>query len=214
NTPCGSGKATALRCIDCGSRPRYQSRIVGGNLSQTGQFPWQVSLHFRNEHLCGGSMITSRWILTAAHCVFGFDDPDKWSVHVGLTQLAVHGTDSLAVEQIIYHARYREWTLDYDIALMKLSQSLNFNGLVEPICLPNYGEHFEEGTMCWISGWGATVDGGEGTVDLHSAPVSLISTKTCNRPSVYGDLISPWMICAGYLQGGVDSCQVRKLFFI
>uniref|UniRef100_A0A3B5LFZ3 Peptidase S1 domain-containing protein n=1 Tax=Xiphophorus couchianus TaxID=32473 RepID=A0A3B5LFZ3_9TELE len=47
--------------------------IVGGNISKPGQFPWQVSLHFQREHICGGSIITSSWVLTAAHCVYGSD---------------------------------------------------------------------------------------------------------------------------------------------
>ncbi|XP_037136573.1 transmembrane protease serine 3 isoform X2 [Syngnathus acus] len=80
-------------------------------------------------------------------------------------------------------------------------------GLVEPICLPNYGEEYDEGTMCWISGWGATEDKGETSVVLQSAMVPLLSTKTCNQPQVYQGFISPWMICAGYLGGGTDSCQ-------
>ncbi|XP_045898719.1 transmembrane protease serine 3 [Micropterus dolomieu] len=70
-THCSSGKVTTLKCLECGARPRYSPRIVGGNVSKSGQFPWQVSLHFNNEHLCGGSIITSRWIVTAAHCVYG-----------------------------------------------------------------------------------------------------------------------------------------------
>nr|XP_046259662.1 transmembrane protease serine 3 [Scatophagus argus] len=192
---------------ECGSRPRYSTRIVGGNISKPAQFPWQVSLHFRSEHLCGGSIVTSRWILTAAHCVYGFADPSMWAVHVGLTEQPVHAAQSLAVEQIIYHSRYRPKGLDYDIALMKLATSLVFNGFVEPICLPNHGEEFEEGTMCWISGWGATEDEGETSVVLRSAMVPLLSTKTCNQPEVYQGLISSWMICAGYLEGGTDSCQ-------
>ncbi|KAM6978155.1 LOW QUALITY PROTEIN: transmembrane protease serine 3 [Tautogolabrus adspersus] len=204
---CSSGKVTTLKCLECGSRPRYNTRIVGGNISRPGQFPWQVSLHFSSEHLCGGSIITSRWILTAAHCVYGFSDPSMWMVHVGLTEQPVHGAQSLSVEQIIHHARYRPKGLDYDIALMKLSSSLVFNGLVEPICLPNHGEEFQEGTMCWISGWGATEDEGETSVVLRSATVPLLSTKTCNKPEVYQGLISSWMICAGYLEGGTDSCQ-------
>ncbi|XP_041807066.1 transmembrane protease serine 3 [Chelmon rostratus] len=206
-TECSSGRVATLKCLECGSRPQYNTRIVGGNISKPGQFPWQVSLHFNSEHLCGGSIVTSRWILTAAHCVYGFADPSMWAVHVGLTEQPVHGAQSLAVEQIIYHSRYRPKGLDYDIALMKLAAPLVFNGLVEPICLPNYGEEFEEGTMCWISGWGATEDEGETSVVLRSAMVPLLSTKTCNQPEVYQGFISSWMICAGYLEGGTDSCQ-------
>ncbi|XP_013879159.1 transmembrane protease serine 3 [Austrofundulus limnaeus] len=90
---------------------------------------------------------------------------------------------------------------------MKLEKTLVFNGLVQPICLPNHGEDFAEGTMCWISGWGATEEDGETSIVLRSAMVPLISTKTCNQPEVYKGHITSWMICAGYLKGGIDSCQ-------
>ncbi|XP_061774568.1 transmembrane protease serine 3 isoform X2 [Nerophis ophidion] len=207
-TQCTSGRVTTLKCLECGFRPKYtMTRIVGGNISRPGQFPWQVSLHFNSEHLCGGSIVTSFWIVTAAHCLFGFTNQSMWRVHVGQTEQPVHGAQSLAVEKMIFHARYRPKGLDYDIALMKLSKPLDFDGFVEPICLPNYGEEFEQGTECWISGWGATEDEGETSVFLRSAMVPILSTKTCNQPEVYQGLISPWMVCAGYLEGGTDSCQ-------
>ncbi|KAJ0005767.1 hypothetical protein NQD34_015661, partial [Periophthalmus magnuspinnatus] len=203
---CASGKVATLKCLECGLRPQYSTRIVGGNMSRAGQFPWQVSLQYKGEHICGGSIITSKWVLTAAHCVYGFSNPVEWGVYVGITELPGYGTQALEVERIIYHARYRG-KLNYDIALMKLRQPLAFNGSVEPICLPNHGEVYVEGTMCWISGWGATEDEGESSVVLRSALVPLISTKVCTQPDVYPGLISPGMICAGYLEGGVDSCQ-------
>ncbi|KAG7463650.1 hypothetical protein MATL_G00178930 [Megalops atlanticus] len=206
-TECSSGKVTTLKCLECGIRPRFMARIVGGNLSRPGQFPWQVSLHYHREHLCGGSIVSQRWVLTAAHCVYGFEDPSLWAVLVGLTEQPVNGAQYLAVEKIFYHSRYRPKGLDYDIALMKLAEPLTFDGLVEPICLPNFEEKFEDGKVCWISGWGATTDGGEPSVSLYSARVPLIPTKTCSQPGVYQGFISPWMICAGYLEGGTDSCQ-------
>ncbi|KAK1788641.1 hypothetical protein P4O66_002464 [Electrophorus voltai] len=136
-----------------------------------------------------------------------FSFPQLWMVLVGLTEQPVNEAEYLPVEKIIYHSRYRPRRLDYDIALLKLVEPLTFNGFIEPICLPNFGEEFEDGMMCWISGWGATKDGGEASMSLHSAQVPLISAKVCSQPEVYQGYISPGMICAGYLEGGTDSCQ-------
>uniref|UniRef100_A0A3Q0R4N6 Peptidase S1 domain-containing protein n=1 Tax=Amphilophus citrinellus TaxID=61819 RepID=A0A3Q0R4N6_AMPCI len=144
--------------------------------------------------------------------MFRFINSSMWTVHVGLTEQLLHGAQALAVERIVYHTRYRPKGLDYDIALMKLAKPLQVNGSVQPICLPSHGEEFKEGTLCWISGWGATEEDGEYTsVVLRSAKVPLISNQNCSKPEVYKGLLSSWMICAGYLEGGTDSCQVHLL---
>uniref|UniRef100_A0A3B1IML5 Transmembrane serine protease 3 n=1 Tax=Astyanax mexicanus TaxID=7994 RepID=A0A3B1IML5_ASTMX len=193
--------------IECGSRPQFSTRIVGGNLSLEGQFPWQVSLQFQNEHLCGGSIVATRWILTAAHCVYGWVNSNTpllldfgvWTVLVGLTEqpVSVSGAKYLSVEKIIYHARYRPKGLDYDIALLKLVEPLPIFCKTEVPDLTFF--HFEP-----IMGYPST---GEASVSLHSARVPLISAKACSQPEVYQGYISPGMICAGYLEGGTDSCQ-------
>ncbi|XP_063049182.1 transmembrane protease serine 3 [Engraulis encrasicolus] len=207
HTHCPSIMLVTLRCQACGSRPAYRGRIVGGEVSTAGQFPWQVSLHIQSVHLCGGSIITHTWVVTAAHCVYGFAYPSLWAVYVGLIDQPVNGAESVGVAKIIYHAHYHPRRLDYDIALIKLSNSLAFSSVVQPICLPGSGEDFQDGSLCWISGWGSSEYDGEASVSLQGARVPLLSSKVCVQPGVYQGMISPAMVCAGYLEGGVDSCQ-------
>ncbi|KAK2909182.1 hypothetical protein Q8A67_005019 [Cirrhinus molitorella] len=196
-TQCSSGIVTAVKCIECGSRPAIRSRIVEGSMSVPGLVPWQVSLHFQNQHLCGGSVISERWILTAAHCVYGFAQSVLWTVYAGITDQPLSGFGALSVEKIIYHANYRPEGHSYDIALIKLKLPLSFNDQVAPICLPSYGESFEDGQMCLISGWGATVDGGEASVSLHSAQVPLLSSRDCRKLG-----LTSWSVCTRYSEGG------------
>ncbi|XP_060688812.1 transmembrane protease serine 3 [Hemiscyllium ocellatum] len=207
STECSSGKVTSLKCLECGSRPQYTSRIVGGNVSVVGHWPWQASLHFDGQHLCGGSIIASQWIATAAHCVVEFMFLSSWKVYVGIAEQPLTDSASYIVEKIIYHKKYKGRTYDYDIALIKLARPLMFNDWIQPICLPNSGQEFAEGTACWISGWGLTAEGDEISISLMEAQVPLISNRLCSRPEIYYKRISSRMICAGYLQGGVDSCQ-------
>uniref|UniRef100_A0ABM5FVB4 Transmembrane protease serine 3 n=1 Tax=Pogona vitticeps TaxID=103695 RepID=A0ABM5FVB4_9SAUR len=204
---CASGNVIVLKCLACGSRSRYSSRIVGGNASMPQQWPWQASLQFQGYHLCGGSIITSWWILTAAHCVYDLYLPPAWSVHVGFVMLEENSVNSYVVDKIIYHKNYKPKTMKNDIALIKLANPLVLNGLIEPICLPNFGEHFPEGKMCWISGWGAMEEGGDTSETMNYAGVPLISNKVCNHREVYGGIVASSMLCAGYLKGGIDTCQ-------
>ncbi|XP_003798117.1 transmembrane protease serine 3 isoform X1 [Otolemur garnettii] len=204
---CASGHVVTLKCTVCGLRRGYSSRIVGGNESVLSQWPWQVSLQFQGYHLCGGSVITPQWIVTAAHCVYDLYLPKSWTIQVGLVSLLDSPAPSHLVEKIIYHSKYKPKRLGNDIALMKLAGPLTFNEVIQPVCLPNSEESFPDGKVCWTSGWGATEDGGDASPVLNHAAVPLISNKICNHRDVYGGIISPSMLCAGYLRGGVDSCQ-------
>ncbi|XP_017516455.1 transmembrane protease serine 3 isoform X3 [Manis javanica] len=204
---CASGRAVTLQCTACGLRRNYSSRIVGGNVSSLMQWPWQASLQFQGYHLCGGSIITPVWVVTAAHCVYDLYLPKSWTIQVGLVSLLDSPAPSQLVEKIIYHSKYKPKRLGNDIALMKLAGPLTFNEMIQPVCLPNSEENFPDGKTCWTSGWGATEDGGDASPVLNHAAVPLISNKICNHRDVYGGIISPSMLCAGYLKGGVDSCQ-------
>uniref|UniRef100_A0A672ZZ38 Suppression of tumorigenicity 14b n=1 Tax=Sphaeramia orbicularis TaxID=375764 RepID=A0A672ZZ38_9TELE len=197
----------------CGTRPYRSSRIVGGQASREGEWPWQVSLHIRGMgHVCGASVLSRRWLLTAAHCIHNsatgrFTDTDQWLAFLGLhTQsLTNQWTVTRGVKRIIAHQNYNPVSYDNDVALLELDGDVVLNQYIWPICLPSASFHIPAGQRAWITGWGATREGGVGTSVLQKAEVRIINSTVCRR--LMEDDVTDRMMCAGVLQGGVDACQ-------
>ncbi|XP_041437452.1 transmembrane protease serine 2 isoform X2 [Xenopus laevis] len=210
SSSCFSGNVVSLRCIRCGvSNNNVASRIVGGTNAALGNWPWQVSLRHSSGILCGGSIISPKWIVTAAHCVYGSSGiASDWKVFAGLLNLSnYYDSNGHLVEKIIAHPGYKDSNKDKDIALMKLRDEITFGYNTQPVCLPNSGMFWNAGTSCWISGWGTTSEKGTVSTTLKNAEVPLIDSKVCNQSSMYNGEITSSMICAGYRSGGVDTCQ-------
>ncbi|XP_077579019.1 transmembrane protease serine 5 [Stigmatopora nigra] len=209
---CITHKVIALQCFECGTRAKLP-RIIGGEEASLGRWPWQVSLYYSNRHTCGGSIITSQWIITAAHCVHNYRLPQvsSWAVYTGVVTRSLAKTTARmghAVEKIVYNKNYNHLSHDSDIALMKLRTPLNFSDTVRPVCLPQYDYDPPGGTQCWISGWGYTQpDGVHSSDTLKEATIPIISTNKCNSSCMYNGEITPQMLCAGYTEGKVDACQ-------
>ncbi|KAM9733306.1 LOW QUALITY PROTEIN: ST14 transmembrane serine protease matriptase a [Menidia menidia] len=198
---------------DCGRSFFKTSRVVGGQEADKGEFPWQVSLHVKGHgHVCGASIISPRWLVTAAHCVQDdaktrYSQPGTWEAYLGL-HTQKENNDRVVkrnLKRIIPHPYYNSFSFDNDIALMELDSPVSYSNFIRPICLPSAHHDFPPSETVWITGWGATREGGYAANILQKAQVRIINHSVCNE--LMGGGITSRMLCAGVLSGGVDACQ-------
>jgi trypsin len=183
-------------------------KIVGGVETTIEEHPWQVAIIvWRNgaRYLCGGTVISSNWILTAAHC-FGKDPTiAKAQAIFGATKYmdAYSSGAAVDVSKIIIHPQYKHGQHDYDLALLNVPQI--GNGVVIPMAASNTALSTQE--TLTVTGWGATKEGGATSDVLLMAQIPYVSNEVCNSPESYNGKVTSTMMCAGNAGGGEDSCQ-------
>lgn len=199
---------------ECGRPSIAENRIVGGMDAQDGGWPWQVDIQ-RDDHVCGGSIITENWVLSAAHCFPNPSDLSSYIIYAGRYQLNginPHQTTH-RVSRVVIPSGYVEPQKGRDLALVQLSNPVTWSDYIRPVCLPASGTLFPEGMMCYVTGWGDTRDGVplSGIKTLQEVQVPIISQSSCQEmyqtdPQEQVDILYD-MICAGFKEGGKDACQ-------
>ncbi|KAI5609289.1 complement factor I [Silurus asotus] len=190
------------------TRSKRRKRVVGGEEALPTQIQWQVAVQEDGKIHCGGAYLGGCWVLTAAHCVRKKPQAFriKFSLWKKLSQQST--TDSVPVKDIIIHRDYNPRTYQNDIALIRLDElshskeCLHPNPAVRSVCVPWSTLQFPPNHTCTISGWGRNKEGGSVYI-LKWANVSLIP----NCKNYYKERFYTGMMCAGDLEGHVDSCQ-------
>ncbi len=179
-------------------------KIVGGErVTDRDEAPYIVSL----EEVCGGSIISDKWVLTAAHCAGYFEN-----VKGGMLNLEEHG-ETYSVKRVIKHPKYNKKTMSNDFCLVELNETIDFKKTgLKPIQLAD--AKFEEegnqgaGVDATVYGFG-DLDNGipNESADLNKVVVPIVSHEEANREASYDGEVDETMLPAGYAHGGKDSCQ-------
>jgi hypothetical protein len=188
------------------------AKITGGSDADISQFPWQVFLEADN-FTCGGSIISNEWIITAAHCTKGdFDEPIPASnieITVGANnpRSSIQGKKYL-VSEVIAHELYDPETLNNDIALLKLTEPIDYTN-AEPIKLISEKDVSEgatdPGVLSWVTGYGVTrVTPETYPTTLQKVQLPIVSNEQASTVWTY---IPETDMMAGYRNLTKDACS-------
>ncbi|XP_017890394.1 trypsin epsilon-like [Ceratina calcarata] len=185
---------------------RMDGRIVGGEQTTIYTAPYQVSLQRYGNHYCGGSIIGSKWVLTAGHCAE--EAARTYKIRSGSTTAHFGGSLHNVVE-IILHESYDTTNNGIpvnDIALFRIADTFQFDNAQKSVKLFQGNSASLAGKYALITGWGDT-ESGNAPEALHKVSVPVVNTTSCNDAyrSIGG--VPKGQICAGYTQGGKDACQ-------
>lgn len=204
----------------CGRRYiQRSSKVVGGNDTYLGEFPWTVSVRRSDHHHCGGVIVSNKWILTAAHCVQS-RVPSNFVIRIGEYDLhkAEKSSKDYTVDKIVIHDNYSGLIKSSltsingaDIALLRTKVNITMNEYAWPVCFPSNEATSYAGLEAIVVGWGKRNE--ESNVfssKLQKVRLPIIDNKICknwfkmaNREMAINDKI----ICAGFKDGGKDACH-------
>ena len=160
-----------------GGNDNWRPQIVGGIEVSLGSVPHQVSLMGDGHHYCGGSIIASSFVVTAAHCCP--ENSDLVSIFAGLNNIGEpeEGFQKMHIEHVIFHPNYTSGFLLNDICILHLSEPLILGNVTRTAIIDLPPQGFSASGYATVTGWGAIYEGGPGSEKLLSVEVPIVTDE-------------------------------------
>lgn len=185
------------------------NRIVNGTAANRDATPWFVMLRVSSgsqQYLCGGTAISTRWIVTAAHCVVGMSTRDRLSSRAIVNPVNLYtypASAEVSLKQVVVHPAYRDELSSDDIAVVQTSKAMN----TTPLPYSSADVTTPLGASLKVFGLGITRYGGSFPSSLQIGHIQDLAGTT-GECGGYADRYDPTsMLCAGLPDGSVDACQ-------
>lgn len=188
----------------CGEAPLVDdTRIVGGQVTKPHEFPWMVGISFNDTWFCGGTLLSPRWVLTAAHCT---TNAKVAEVYIGAHKFE-QGREELKTTHFINHPGYRMDAIANDVALVKLPKEVEYSPKIRPACLPLRASRSKDltGLTMIATGWGKTRDNSALSPVLRKLVVRVTSSENCRKS--YGNIVQDTNMCAIGVLAHSGTCQ-------
>ncbi|XP_016968769.2 serine protease grass-like [Drosophila biarmipes] len=188
----------------CGKSDRTESylKIGGGEDASIFANPWMASVMVLGNHACGGSLITSRFVLTAAHCISNYSMMVRLGEYKVIepnpdcsTGVCIPKAYTEYVDKKIVHSKFDYYNQLYDIALLRMASAVQYSDYVRPICLIVKAP-MENVLQFNATGWGLR-ENGRMSRTLQKATLHKTENHHCSQK--YTKFIDHTHICTGSL---------------
>ncbi|XP_069943643.1 venom protease isoform X2 [Cherax quadricarinatus] len=196
------------KAFTCGT-PNRDGRVVGGHPTSAGKYPWLASLTYRGKLYCGASLVSDRYIVTAAHCI------RRVAMHAVEIMFGSYNKSDNTEEwrqkrkagSFWPHPNFDHRSYNNDLAVIELDEPVTITKHVRPVCLPSNTNETYEGKIASVPGWGRQEESGDPSDVVREVKVPIMSNKECKKKKYKPNEITDNMMCAGYDDGKIDACQ-------